>query len=125
LAALNEQHGTNFALNFNDAGLYMGKYFGEGFAFDLAARKVAIFHISGRLHNPSGEADVVDFSYFRKWKLTHDVTHHHNGRGPTYSNVFMVFETSDLNRPIIKVYLPNLNNGEWWDARLAIMFNAA
>lgn len=90
----------------------LGDWDGTCILFDPDARKACIV-IRGKT------AFTVDFDYFRSWQLKwiEDL-----GGGPwRYKHVHFLFETSDFDRPTIRVAVPSKSDGEAWNAKLSIL----
>jgi hypothetical protein len=114
LTKLNQKYGTAFPDNGREQGLVLG-HMGYGLVFDLTAKKAAIF-------TGPGEADVVDFDYFRSWQVTYD----DNGKpyeSVRYSNIRVVIKTSDFVSPILRIQMDTKEEAEMWGAKLSVILN--
>lgn len=97
-----------------DPRLMLGDWEGTCILFDPGARKACIV-IRGKT------AFTVDFDYFRSWQLKwiEDL-----GGGPwRYKHVHFLFETSDFDRPTVRVAVPSRSDGEAWNAKLSILMS--
>ena len=79
--------------------------------FDPDARKACI--VRGK------SAHTVDFDYFRSWQLKW--TEYPANPVFRFQHVHFLFETSDFDRPTIRVAVPSKSDGEAWNAKLSIL----
>lgn len=91
----------------------LGDWDGTCILFDPDARKACIV-VRGK------SARTVDFDYFRTWQLlwTEDFRQPAMWR---FQHVHFLFETSDFDRPTIRVAVPSRSDGEAWNAKLSIL----
>lgn len=90
----------------------LGDWGGTCVLFDPDARKACIV-IRGKT------ARTVDFDYFRTWQLKW--TEHPGNPVFRFQHVHFLFETSDFDRPTIRVAVPSRSDGEAWNAKLSIL----
>jgi hypothetical protein len=93
----------------------LGDWDGTCILFDPDARKACIV-------SRGKTARTVDFEYFRTWQLlwTEDF------RQPAlwrFQHVHFLFETSDFDRPTIRVAVPSMSDGETWNSKLSILMS--
>jgi hypothetical protein len=108
LEEFNRRTGLSFSWN-----MFLG-WGGTGLLFDNESKKICL--VSG-----GHPGEVVDYSYIKSWQLNWD--EHLNKPLARYSNVYFVFQTSDLARPLIKVKIFNKAMGDEWHAKLGILFD--
>lgn len=92
----------------------LGDWEGTCILFDPGARKACIV-VRGKF------AKTVDFDYFRIWQLKW--TEYFGNPVLRYQHVHFHFETSDFDRPTIRVDVPSKADGEAWDAKLSILMS--
>ncbi|WP_042673127.1 MULTISPECIES: hypothetical protein [unclassified Variovorax] len=80
--------------------------------FDPDARKACIV-VRGK------KARTVDFEYFNTWQLKW--TEYPANPVFRFQHVHFLFETSDFDRPTIRVAVPSRSDGEAWNAKLSIL----
>ena len=80
--------------------------------FDPDARKACIV-VRGK------KARTVDFEYFNTWQLKW--TEYPGNPVFRFQHVHFLFETSDFDRPTIRVAVPSKSDGEAWNAKLSIL----
>ncbi|MCY1558122.1 hypothetical protein D9M68_950290 [compost metagenome] len=64
-------------------------------------------------------AQTVDFDYFRTWQL--EWTEYPGKPVFRFQHVHFLFETSDFDRPTIRIAVPSRSDGEAWNAKLSIL----
>jgi hypothetical protein len=80
--------------------------------FDPDTRKACIVFRGKSAH-------TVDFEYFRSWQLKW--TEYPANPMLRFQHVHFLFETSDFDRPTIRVAVPSRSDGEAWNAKLSIL----
>jgi hypothetical protein len=90
----------------------LGSWDGTCIVFDPGARKACIV-VKGKT------AHTVDFDYFRMWHLKW--IEQFQGPLSPYLHVHFLFETSDFDRPTIRVNVSSKAEGDQWNAKLAIL----
>ncbi|QSI33334.1 hypothetical protein GNX71_28720 [Variovorax sp. RKNM96] len=90
----------------------LGGWDGTCILFDPDARKACIV-FRGK------SARTVDFDYFRSWQLKW--TEYPANPVFRFQHVHFLFETSDFDRPTIRVAVPSKSDGEAWNAKLSIL----
>jgi hypothetical protein len=90
----------------------LGDWEGTCILFDSDARKACIV-VGGKA------ARTVDFDYFRTWQLKW--TEHFGNPVFRFQHVHFLFETSDFDRPTVRINVPSKSDGEAWNAKLSIL----
>jgi hypothetical protein len=95
-----------------DSRRMLGDWDGTCILFDPDARKACIV-------SRGKKARTVDFDYFRTWQLLW--TEYPENPLFRFQHVHFLFETSDFDRPTIRVAVPSRSDGEAWNAKLSIL----
>jgi hypothetical protein len=90
----------------------LGDWDGTCILFDPDARKACIV-------SRGKKARTVDFDYFQTWQLKW--TEYPGNPVFRFQHVHFLFETSDFDRPTIRVAVPSRSDGEAWNAKLSIL----
>lgn len=90
----------------------LGDWDGTCILFDPDARKACIV-------SRGKNARTVDFEYFNTWQLKW--TEYPENPLFRFQHVHFLFETSDFDRPTIRVAVPSRSDGEAWNAKLSIL----
>jgi hypothetical protein len=90
----------------------LGDWDGTCILFDPDARKACIV-VRGK------KAWTVDFEHFNTWQLKW--TEYPGNPVFRFQHVHFLFETSDFDRPTIRVAVPSRSDGEAWNAKLSIL----
>jgi hypothetical protein len=90
----------------------LGDWDGTCILFDPDAHKACIV-VRGK------NARTVDFEYFITWQLKW--TEYSGNPMLRFQHVHFLFETSDFDRPTIRVAVPSRSDGEAWNAKLSIL----
>ncbi|MDM0007472.1 hypothetical protein QTI51_22985 [Variovorax sp. J22G73] len=110
---LREQGQTSGAAFFPvDPRRMLGDWDGTCILFDPDARKACIV-------SRGKKARTVDFHYFQTWQLLW--TEYPENPLFRFQHVHFLFETSDFDRPTIRVAVPSKSDGEAWNAKLSIL----
>ena len=96
-------------------------------AFDRKNRKIAYVSKGGK------SAEILDYTFIRSWRLKWDETTYAGGGQIGFAaygssrtrrhNAVLVIETNDLRRPVIKLPMLTVADGEKAHARLSILIN--
>ena len=97
-----------------DPGRMLGDWDETCILFDPDARKACIV-VRGKT------ARTVDFEYFNTWQLKW--TEYPGNPVFRFQHVHFLFETSDFDRPTIRVAVPSRSDGEAWNAKLSILMH--
>jgi hypothetical protein len=92
----------------------LGDWNGTCILFDPDARKACIV-------SHGKKARTVDFEYFNTWQLKW--TEYPRNPVLRFQHVHFLFETSDFDRPTIRVSVPSRSDGEAWNAKLSILMS--
>jgi len=92
----------------------LGYWDGTCILFDPDARKACIVSRGKR-------AQTVDFDYFQTWQLKW--TEYPGNPVFRFQHVHLLFETSDFDRPTIRVAVSSKSDGETWNAKLSILMS--
>jgi hypothetical protein len=92
----------------------LGDWEGICILFDPDARKACIV-------SRGKKAQTVDFEYFNTWQLKW--TEYPRNPVLRFQHVHFLFETSDFDRPTIRVAVPSRSDGEAWNAKLSILMS--
>lgn len=90
----------------------LGDWDGTCIMFDPGARKACIV-------SRGKKARTVEFDYFQTWQLLW--TEYPDNPLFRFQHVHFLFETSDFDRPTIRVAVPSRSDGEAWNAKLSIL----
>jgi hypothetical protein len=90
----------------------LGDWDGTCILFDPDARMACIV-------SRGKKARTVDFEYFNTWQLKW--TEYPGNPVFRFQHVHFLFETSDFDRPTVRVNVPSKSDGEAWNAKLAIL----
>lgn len=128
MADVNKTHGLAFGASRAEVNTVIGTNTQRGvMAFDRKNRKVAYVTEDGK------RIEILDYSFIRTWRLVYDEKTSAGGAvvgmvavgsGNTMRyNVAIEVGTTDINRPLLRIWMPNYAYAEHAMERMTILIN--
>lgn len=125
---LNKRHGTAFGTTRDDYNTVIGTNTASGvMAFDRKNRKIAYVTEAGK------KVEILDYSFVRTWRVVFNEKTSGGGMAVGFvavgsnktfrSDVAIEIGTTDINRPVIRIWMPNIAHAEHANERMSILIN--